>query len=234
METSSNDGRIGALAQLLTIVIVFLLVREWARGADLIGAGSIAILAAVASGTLIVKLRGGSWAGLGLKRPAGTMSWIMIFGLAIATIAVVFGSVVMFIMPLAERLTDGPAEDISHNFSFFFGKPGVFALYMLGVVWIGAAFGEEMFSRGLMMNSIAELLGSTKLAWALALVGQAAFFGAAHAYQGTSGIIITGSIGLIFGVMYLVGRRNLWPLILAHGAIDTISLTQLYLANPVA
>lgn len=195
METTSRAGRVGALAQLSTIIIVFLLVREWARGADLIGAGSIGVLSAVAAGTLIMKLRGGFWADLGLKRPAGTMSWIMILVLAIATIAFVFGSVVMFIMPLAERLTGGPAEDIAHNFSFFFGKPGVFALYMIGVVWIGAAFGEEMFSRGLMMTSIAELFGSTKSAWALALVGQAVFFSAAHAYQGMSGIIITGSIG---------------------------------------
>lgn len=65
------------------------------------------------------------------------------------------------------------------------------------------------------------------------LFGQAAFFGLAYACQGIGGVFLTGSIGLIFGAFYLILKRNLWPFILAHGTIDTVSVIQLYPGNPV-
>ncbi len=39
----------------------------------------------------------------------------------------------------------------------------------------------------------------------------------------------TGTIGLAFGTLFLVYKRNLWPLIIFHGLIDTAGFTALYL-----
>jgi membrane protease YdiL (CAAX protease family) len=71
----------------------------------------------------------------------------------------------------------------------------------------------------------------TKLAWAIALVVSAVIFGLGHAYQGPAGVIKTGAIGLAFGLAYLAVGRNLWPLIIAHGLIDTLDFVTHYLGG---
>ena len=50
-----------------------------------------------------------------------------------------------------------------------------------------------------------------------------------HAYQGIGGILTTGLIGLTFGLLYLVARRNLWPTIIGHGLVNTFGITVLHL-----
>ncbi|WP_164675425.1 CPBP family intramembrane glutamic endopeptidase, partial [Xanthomonas citri] len=54
-------------------------------------------------------------------------------------------------------------------------------------------------------------------------------FGAMHASQGVSGVLLTGLVGAVFGYAYLRSNRNLWALILAHGLVDTWGVTTLYL-----
>jgi len=235
MEPISNSSRLVAFAELLIIVAAFLTVREWARGMEFIASGSLGIVAAVAVGTLTMKLRGGSWRELGMKLPKSKSTWVLTIGLSGLTIIAVFVSIPTVLIPLLEVLfSDLDWHTGEHTFDFLYGRPLVLVAYIVVIAWGGAAIGEEMFSRGLMMNRLAEVFGFSKLGWLVALIGQAVFFGAAHAYQGTVGMFVTGSVGFIFGVFYLIGRRNLFPIILAHGIIDTIGLTQLYLANPVS
>jgi uncharacterized protein len=54
-------------------------------------------------------------------------------------------------------------------------------------------------------------------------------FGIAHWYQGKSGALSTGLIGLLIGVIFVVGGYNLWLPILIHGFIDTFGLVLVYL-----
>jgi membrane protease YdiL (CAAX protease family) len=56
------------------------------------------------------------------------------------------------------------------------------------------------------------------------VVVQAAVFGVGHLYLGARGVATATLVGLIFGAWYVFRSRNLWPLILAHGLTDTISL----------
>lgn len=233
MEAVSKTVRLSAAAELLVVVAVMLAVREWGRANDIIGAGSIGVLSAVAVGTVIMKLRGVSWMDMGLRPPASKAAWFKTVGLAILLIIATVGLIFAVVFPILGQFFDRSQFSSDDTFSFLFGRPFFTLFYIIAVAWIGAAFGEEMFSRGIMMNRLAEIFGDTRAAWAIALFGQAAFFGLAHAYQGIGGIFLTGSIGLIFGAFYLILNRNLWPLILAHGTIDTISVVQLYLGNPV-
>ena len=225
-------ARLTAVFELAVIVGTFFLIREIAKSYELIGAGSMGIVTAVIIGTLLMKRRGHSWHAFGLRLPRSLMGWLAAITLTALAMVMVFVGVQKLVVPLIFQLIDNPSfGGFNHKFSFFFDKPLVFATYMVLVVWIGAAIGEELFARGLLMNHIAEALGYSKLGWGVALLGQAAFFGAAHAYQGPTGIIITGSVGLFFGIVYLLGGRWLFPVILAHGLVDTISLTQLYMMN---
>ncbi len=108
------------------------------------------------------------------------------------------------------------------------GNLGLF-LYLLPIIWLFAAFGEEFFYRGFLMTGIAKILGGGRASWTCALVLQAVIFGFGHSYQGAAGMIGTGLYALVFGGIYLAAGRNLWASGLAHGLLDTLGFTLMYL-----
>jgi membrane protease YdiL (CAAX protease family) len=99
------------------------------------------------------------------------------------------------------------------------------------LAWTLAAFGEEMFWRGYLMNRVADVFGRTKAAWVLSLVAVSAVFGLAHEYQGLAGWIEEGLAGLALGLMYLRTGKNLSVPILAHGVSDTIDMVLIFLGE---
>ena len=76
------------------------------------------------------------------------------------------------------------------------------------------------------------LLGGTKVAWAVACLIQAILFGLIHAYQNPLGMLLTGSIGLVMGVVFLSTARNLWVPIIAHTLYDTARVIAFYVHGP--
>jgi hypothetical protein len=76
------------------------------------------------------------------------------------------------------------------------------------------------------------VLGGTRTASLAAVVLAAIFFGYRHYYyQGMHGAIVTGLIGLLFGLIYIwIGRRNILPLALAHGLANSIAQTSRFLS----
>jgi membrane protease YdiL (CAAX protease family) len=106
-----------------------------------------------------------------------------------------------------------------------------YALLVIALIWILAAFGEELVYRGYLMNRVADLGRGTHTAWIVSLVVISALFGFSHYQQGLTGIIEEGSDGLILGLMYLAYRRNLAIPIVAHGVCDTIDIALLFLGK---
>jgi membrane protease YdiL (CAAX protease family) len=89
-------------------------------------------------------------------------------------------------------------------------------------VFAGIAFTagicEELLYRGWLQNLIAAGTGSV---WAGLILG-AVIFGCGHAYQGKSGMIQTGIIGLIFGGVFLLTGGLIAGQIL-HVSIDAVN-----------
>jgi hypothetical protein len=106
-----------------------------------------------------------------------------------------------------------------------------YTLLMIALIWILAAFGEELVYRGYLMNRVADLGRGTRAAWIVSLFLISALFGFSHYQQGLTGIIEEGSDGLILGLMYLACRRNLANPIVAHGVCDTIDIILLFLGK---
>jgi membrane protease YdiL (CAAX protease family) len=120
-----------------------------------------------------------------------------------------------------------PPENLS-RFSFMKGNLPNLILNLVAV-WITAGFLEELGWRGYLMNRLVDLQGNTtKLAWVISVVGSAIIFGLGHTYQGLGGVIKVITLGLLFGVAFLTVRRNLWPLIIAHALLDTLSFVGHY------
>jgi|HubBroStandDraft_5_1064220.scaffolds.fasta_scaffold98132_1 membrane protease YdiL (CAAX protease family) len=101
----------------------------------------------------------------------------------------------------------------------------------LALTWTLAAFGEEMVYRGYLMNRIADLFNRTRRAWLLSLVVVHVGFALAHAYQGITGAIDEGLMGLLLGVIYLRTGRNLAVAIIAHGIGDSIDFLLIFLGK---
>lgn len=97
----------------------------------------------------------------------------------------------------------------------------------LALSWTTAAFGEEVLFRGFVQSRLQALLPSRSYAGVLAAAIQAVLFALGHAYQGATGVLVSGAIGLVFGLLML-RFRTVWPLVIAHGLIDTVSMLALY------
>ncbi len=66
-----------------------------------------------------------------------------------------------------------------------------------------AAFGEEMIYRGYLMNRAADLLNRARMAWTVSVITVQIVFGFAHSYQGWTGVIDEGIMGLLLAALYL-------------------------------
>ena len=176
----------------------------------------------VVLGLASMRLRNGSFAALGFRRPD---SWrrIVLIALAAAALRVVLGQFV--IDPLTALVW--PPAVAPAGVESIAGDIGT-ALAYLGIVWTFAAFGEEIAYRGYLMNRAADAGGRTTAAWWIAVVVVSILFGYGHFYKGPSGIVDSGVAGLILGAAYLLSGRNLWTTVLAHGFIDTFGVICLY------
>lgn len=123
----------------------------------------------------------------------------------------------------------------AHNLSSLDDIRGDFSSYavMMVMVWVFAAFGEELLFHGYYMRRFAKLFGDTTKAWILAGLFIAIYFGISHMYQGLSGVlgVIIGS--LFFAMMYFKNKNNLLLLVLIHGFYDSIWITLIYLNQDV-
>jgi membrane protease YdiL (CAAX protease family) len=221
------------LIEIITVLATVFSVKWVAYYFQITGAGSIGVWSAILMTTLFMKQRNTRWYDLGLRLPKGKREWIVNLLLALLVVVASFLIISLVLYPLLPMFGFEKPSVAVDQFTFFLGKPLVFIGYLIGVVWFGAALGEELLMRGYFLSRIIDLVGNTKFGYFVALTIHAVIFGMLHAYQGVVGIITTAVVAIIFGLIYLVAKRRLFPLILAHGIIDTISLTAIYFSNGV-
>ncbi len=168
------------------------------------------------------------WQGTGLRglRFFAPQNW----GLTIL-LSIIFGAIIqlastIFIEPLSDRWTKS-----STDHGVFKNLRGDIKnlLIWLVTVWVLVAFLEEIIFRGFLMSELANLTDKSLLAVVVNLILSSVIFGLAHWYQGKSGALSTGIIGVLMGILFIWGGYNLWLPILTHGFIDTFGLTMIYL-----
>jgi membrane protease YdiL (CAAX protease family) len=190
---------------------------SWKTGFVLDAIGKILL---VGVGCGLVLLRGERLADIGLKRPE---SWTRTLIIGVGLAAIVFIAIY-----LSEKA--GFRRDLSK----FKPVEGNLELAVLGVFYalIGAGFYEEFTFRGFLMQGLAMLFGGSRGAWIGACVLQGTLFGAAHAYQNPLGIAITGTLGILMGLLVLASGRNLWAVIIGHGFFDASRFVLFYFEGP--
>src|SRR6266699_676838 len=174
----------------------------------------------VGVGCGLVLLRGERLADIGLKRPANWTRTLII--------GVGFATMVFVAIYLSEKA--GFRRDLS-KFKDVHGNPELAFVAVL-YAFIGAGFYEEFTFRGFLMQGLAKLFGGSRGAWIGACVLQGVLFGAAHAYQNPLGIVITGTLGILMGLLVLASGRNLWAVIIGHGLFDASRFVLFYFQGP--
>ncbi len=199
-------------------------------------AGPVSLLLTLALLTLYLRARGTDWSAMGLVPLPGWRAKLMVLpkaGLTLVAFAVVVALTTIVGPAVGLDFLKEVPSGVEGRWGEVAGSVPHFLLW-LTIVWTAAAFGEEMFFRGYLITRLHMLFAGGRLApviaSVLAVVVPALIFGYGHYYyQGWRGAIVTGGIGLAFGTMLLLFKRNLWPMILLHGVIDTLTFTAIFL-----
>lgn len=174
-----------------------------------------------------MKVRGVTWKDLGLAKPKSIKKTLLIAGLTVVAIIVcltAFNIIKDMIPYFAEKevILAETTEPTVSKFGDLKGNWWVF-LSIMPMVLIESML-EELLDRGFLINWFEKLFSKTSIATLLAVALQAAIFGFRHSNDISERSITVGIIGLIMGIVYVKFGRNLWPIIIAHCFLNTMSM----------
>jgi hypothetical protein len=173
--------------------------------------------------TVLMRLRGVTWYEIGLFKPESykkaLLATVFIFAFTIISILIFQMFKEQFGLQIPPDTSHEKAVskfgDLSGNWRLFFT--------IIPFIWLQSML-EELLDRGFLINWIEKALSSTWFATVIAVVMQAIIFGFRHSYDLSERSITAGLIGLGMGIGYVCFGRNLWPLIIAHCALNTMSM----------
>ena len=142
----------------------------------------------------------------------------------VAVFAFVLGAIVM-----ANIVGIPEPADIS-GYNYLSGNLPLLIVSMVSIFFV-SSFGEEVIYRAFLMTRISEIGNGTKWAVRLSVIISAVIFGIAHLGWGLTGIVQTTFMGLALSLMYLLFKRRLWPLVMAHAYMDALLIVPLYFAE---
>lgn len=190
-------------------------------GGAIINAGYVL---AIVAGGLVLKRQGSSWREIGLEKPASGWKTALAGLGAGGGAVVVFAVVQMIAAGLLTAMGLSASEVDQSRFNAIEGNLPLFTL-MVVLAWTTIAFGEELFYRAFVITRLMDYAGMGRK---LAIVISAIIFGVVHFAEGPVGIVSNGAMGILFGWIYVRSGRNLWITIIAHGLINTLRFTLLY------
>lgn len=227
MEQIRKAKRMTRLQALVDIVLALVLTLLSGVGATLggylllgeVGAPLLVVLAM--QGLLILaglygllRRRGQRWRDLGLGPLRGQD-----VGRTLTALVLVFAASSLLSL-LLSQLSPGLVEGHQERLADLAGAlTGGLSVLSVGGVMLFVGFYEEILARGFLLSRASSLLGGT---WPPVLVSSL-LFGLGHAYQGWTGVVQTAVVGVVLARLAL-RWGTLWPLILAHAALNTISL----------
>jgi len=176
-------------------------------------------------GWVSLRLRGARWSDVGFRR-GPRLRRLVYLGVMGGIVLETFQLTIT--QPLVVRALGSPPD--LRQFADLADDLPRAALYLV-LVWVIAAFGEELVWRGYVFDRIVGLVGRVRAPYSVALVITSLLFGLAHFHQGPPGVVIESVGGLILGAVYLGCDRNLAVPIAVHGVVDTIDVVLGYLGQ---
>ena len=188
--------------------------------------GVTAVLAGAFAAVGVVIARGGTFTELGFRRPE---RWALV-PLQVLGILIAFAAVQTLVPLLISMFIEVPAPDFSRHAAIAGDLQA--AIVMALILPLTASIPEEIIYRGFLMGRLSAMFGETTRGACLTVLVQAFIFGSIHFQWGIGGMILTFAMGIVWGTAYLLCRRNLWVVILAHSAGHIFFVSMLYMATP--
>lgn len=223
-----NSKKLIAVMELVVFVASALISKEVMDPFLVSYSGPVTLITTLVLLTIYMRWRGENWSSMGLRALPGAKAKLLLIPQAILIFVAVLTTIVLLTKGLEAIGLTFMSETPAGETARWGNITGNLRMYLILLVlsWTSAAFGEEMFFRGFVINRLQTAFNGFKFASALSVLLSALLFGYVHFYyQGLTGFVNAGAIGLIFGTLFLLYKRNLWPLILAHGFIDTLGFT---------
>ncbi len=172
-----------------------------------------------------MRVRGVTWKDLGLIKPNNLWRTL---GVSILIFVIVMISIIIFEV-IKDNLPfsispDNSSESAVSKFGDLKGNWLVF--FSIIPMVLLESFLEELLDRGFLMNWLEKLFSMTSFATVIAVLLQAFIFGFRHSNDLSERSITVGLIGLVMGIAYVKFERNLWPLIIAHCILNTMSMIE--------
>lgn len=214
----------GFLFDLIIYISVMFLIREiYFPTVGFIVNGLFWSLTTLIIATWRMKVRNVTWKDLGLRKPESFKKTAFVtIGILIAIVL----SIMAFEMIKDYLPFSVEQKNYSENSASKFGNlKGNWLLFftIIPAVLLESML-EELLDRGFLINWFEKLFSKTTIATILAVILQALIFGFRHSYDLSDRSIRVGLIGLIMGIAYVKFGRNLWPLIIAHCVLNTMSM----------
>lgn len=196
-------------------------------------AGPISLLASLAVATLRLKSNGENWQSIGLKHDSSHLKLILwILGALVVTILMgnIAAQIATSLVTNPETLSE---QSIAYTQNRFADIPGNLSLYLvwIAISWVIGGLTEELLFRGFLISRLENLMSKLPFAIVYAIIIQALIFGQQHMYyQGAIGLVETGIIGVVSGIIYILCKRRLWALVISHGLANTLGMTMLFLS----
>jgi len=172
-----------------------------------------------------MRVRGVTWKDLGLRKPKSFLKTLGVSALILVSVivSIILFEIVKDNLPFSIA-ADSSSESAVSKFGDLKGNwPHFFSIIFFILI---ESMLEELLDRGFLMNWLERLFSKTSLATVLAIIFQAAIFGFRHSYDLSARSITVGIIGLIMGIAYMYFGRNLWPLIIAHCVLNSMSMLE--------
>ena len=222
--TSEQINHKGFLFDIILYLSVMFLVREvYISQLPFIANGLIWSLSTLIIALWRMKVRNITWQDLGLRKPENLLKTLLTtigILMAIPILIIVFQQI-QNVLPFSLS-PDTSSQDAVTKFGDLKGN-WVHFFTIIPFILIQSAL-EELLDRGFLINWFERLFSNTSFATAIAVILQAIIFGFRHSYDISERSITVGIIGLIMGIAYVKFGRNLWPLIIAHCILNTMSM----------
>ena len=222
--TSKQINCRGFLFDILLYIAVMFLIREvYFSQLPFIANGLLWSFSTLIIALWRMKVRNITWKDIGLRKPENLFKTLLVtIGILITIpIAIIIFKQIQDLLPL-NLSPDTSSQDAASKFGDL--KGSWFHFFAIIPFILLQSTLEELLDRGFLINWFESLFSKTSFATSIAVLLQALIFGFRHSYDISERSITVGIIGLVMGIAYVKFGRNLWPLILAHCILNTMSM----------
>lgn len=206
----------------LYISIMFLIRETSIPNTHYLVTGFLYSITTLVVATWQMRKRGVTWKSIGLRKPNNIPKTFLkagvIFISIIATLLIY--NLIQNVFSIPKDTT--PKENVGLH-SAVKNVSYINFFTVLFFVWIQSAL-EELLERAFLITWLERLFEKVPFRTTLAIIIQACIWGFRHSYDISERSITVALIGIIMGIAYVKLDRNLWPVIIAHCAMNTMSM----------